>query len=290
MNQSLPLDLAQSAIYCPHFQSPSLGPVVLELRDHCHLAERIDVAEIIRRYHEDGFAHFSYQGNGRDVILWIASCLKLGRPFIPKYNRSNPAYGENWYNVIRMSPSSHHRAFASPKAQGLHVDGTLTPLGMIKTSVLLCEAPAEIGGETTLFKAVAAFARLIREEPETGISLLSHPVLSRRDVGASQECISSPAFAIEGNELLSRFSVDNTSYWAKDPPQAVAAFKYLKRLARAGSPFYYSFKLRQREGIIIANDKISHGRRRYYERYAGTRCMLRALFIERPTASNAESA
>ena len=286
MNQSLSLALGRSAIYCPHFKSHSLGPIELELQDLCRSIARKNIAEIIRRYHEDGFAHFSYQGNGREVIPWIASCLKLGRPFVPKYNRSNPAYSENGYNIIRTSASSHHRAFASTKAQGLHVDGTLTPLGMIKTSILLCEAPAEIGGETTLFKAVAAFVRLIREEPEAGTSLLKHAVLSRRDVGASQECISSPAFAIEGNELLSRFSVDNTSCWANDPPQAIVGFKYLKYLARAGSPFYHSFKLRACEGVIIANDKISHGRRKYYERCAGTRYMLRALFIDRPTASN----
>jgi|694.fasta_scaffold153413_3 hypothetical protein len=288
MNLSPSFDLAQSPIYCPYFKSSSFGPIELELREHfCPSANR-DIAEIIRRYHEDGFAHFSYQGNGNEVILWIASRLKLGRPFVPVYNRRNPAYSENGYNIIRISPSSNHRAFASPKAQGLHVDGTLTTLGMIKTSVLLCEAPAEIGGETTLFKAVAAFARLMREDPEIGTSLLRHAVLTRRDVGASQECETSPAFAIEGNELLSRFSVDNTSCWAKEPPQAVAAFTYLKQLARAGSPFYHSFKLRAHEGIIIANDKISHGRRKYYERSAGTRCMLRALFIDRPTALNVE--
>lgn len=286
MNLSLSFDLAQSLIYCPYFQSSSFGPIELELREHLRPSANRDIAEIIRRYHEDGFAHFSYQGNGKEVIHWIASRLKLGRPFVPAYNRSNPAYTEDGYNVIRLSPSSDHRAFASPKAQGLHVDGTLTTLGMIKTSVLLCEAPAEIGGETTLFKAVAAFARLIREDPEIGTSLLRHAVLTRRDVGASQECKSSPAFAIEGNELLSRFSVDNTSCWAKEPPQAVAAFKYLKQMARAGSPFYHSFKLRANEGIIIANDKISHGRRKYYERSTGTRCMLRALFIDRPTALN----
>lgn len=286
MNLSPSFDLAQSPIYCPYFKSSGFEPIELELREHfCSSANR-DMAEIIRRYNEDGFAHFSYQGNSNEVILWIASRLKLGRPFVPLYNRRNPAYSKNGYNIIRISPSSNHRAFASSRAQGLHVDGTLTTLGMIKTSVLLCEAPAEIGGETTLFKAVAAFARLMREEPEIGTTLLRHAVLTRRDVGASQECETSPVFAIEGNELLSRFSVDNTSCWAKEPPQVVAAFRYLKQLARAGSPFYHSFKLRAHEGIIIANDKISHGRRKYYERSAGTRCMLRALFIDRPTTLN----
>jgi hypothetical protein len=288
MNIYPPSVLSQSPIYCPYFQSSNSGPIELGPRGHPLPSVNRDIAEIIRRYHEDGFAHFSYQGNGKEVIIWIASRLKLGRPFVPTYNRSNPAYSKNGYNIIQISPSSDHRAFATPKGQGLHVDGTLTPLGLIKTSVLLCEAPAEIGGETTLFKAVAAFARLMREEPEIGTSVLRHPVLTRRDVGASQECISSPAFAIEANELLSRFSVDNTSCWAKEPPQAVAAFKYLKQMARAGSPFYHSFKLKAHEGIIIANDKISHGRRKYFERSAGTRCMLRALFINRPTAPYVE--
>ncbi len=184
---------------------------------------------------------------------------------------------------------SHHRAFASPNAQGLHVDGTLTPLGMIKTSILLCEAPAEIGGETTLFKAVAAFVRLIREDPERGGSLLRHSVLTRSDVGATQKCLRTPPFAIKESELLSRFSIDNTSCWAKEPSQAVAAFKYLKQMARAGSPFFHSFKLQAREGVIIANDKISHGRRKYYERSPGARCMLRALFTGRPSALTVES-
>lgn len=287
MNLSLAFDLAQSPIYCPYFLSSSCGPIELELQEHYSPSVKRGIAEIVQRYYEDGFAHFSCKGNGIEVILWIASRLKLGKPFIPIYNRSNPAYSESGCNVIRSSPLSSHRAFASPKAQGLHVDGTLAALGMVKTSVLLCEAPAEIGGETTLFKAVAAFARLMREDPKIGASLLNHAVLTRRDVGASQEGISRPAFAIEGKELLSRFSIDNTSRWAKEPPQALVAFKYLKEMAKAGSPFYHSFKLRAHEGIIIANDKISHGRRKYYERLVGTRCMVRALFIDRPTAFNA---
>jgi hypothetical protein len=284
MNLSWLIKPTRSRIYLPGFFFSSSGPIHIANEEQCEIIVNKSIAEITQRYQEDGFAHFKYYGPGEQAIHWIASRLELGQPFVPAYNRDNPAYCRNGYNKIRFSSPSPHRAFSSTQAQGLHVDGTLTPIGMIKTSVLLCEEPAEIGGETTLFKAVAAFAALFHDDHELGNSLLSYGVLTRCDIGLTQQCMRGAAFAINENELVSRFSIDNTSFWAKSQPLAVSAFQYLKLLATQGSPFYYSLKLNAQEGIIIANDKISHGRRRFYERTAGTRCMLRALFLHRPSS------
>jgi hypothetical protein len=246
--------------------------------------------KVLKQYDAYGFAlidsgHESINEKG---LVRLAEILKLGKPFVPAhYAGTENIYDSYGFNTITskrpdVTPITQ-RAFYSTLNQELHVDGTLQSLGEIPTSLLACKKPAIEGGETIIFNAVGAFVYIVEQRPELATPLLDERCLIRTNVNRSEMSSSGPAFGFKGKQLLSRFSIDNTSKWQfEDVPLLREAFEWLVKLAQPGSPFYTEFRLQSGEILLIANDRISHGRRAFRDKFRARRTMIRGLFLKRP--------
>ncbi|MFF2288814.1 TauD/TfdA family dioxygenase [Peribacillus butanolivorans] len=175
-----------------------------------------------------------------------------------------------------------HRAFQTNNDQKIHCDGTIEVLGKIKTSILLCAIPAAVGGETIIFNSVAAFYDLLENDNSRYIasSLLDMQALKRVAVNRNNEEYIGPAFAIKNGEIISRFSLDNTCDWDysfENVKLLKEAYALLVDTIVPNSPFYIETKLKCSQGIIMANDKISHGRKGFIDKHF-KREMIRGLF------------
>ena len=243
-----------------------------------------ELTELTMKYNEVGFVIFKLMNDKANdqSLLDIARNLKLGDPFVPNiYNSLKDVYKGNGLNAIQVNQGGH-RAFQTNNDQELHTDGTLEKIGKVKTSILLCARPASNGGETIVFNSVAAFYEMFNNiQLRSKVKSLLHPKALRRVAvnGNGQDSVG-PVFSIENNELMSRFSLDNTSDWQygfENVPHLKEAFTIISQKAKFNSPFYIETKLNENEGIIMANNKIAHGRKKYRDKYR-KRKMIRGLF------------
>jgi hypothetical protein len=213
----------------------------------------------------------------------------MGVPFVPDYYKSYHGATiptDQGTNAIQTAPPAGdqlHLAFSSANAQGLHVDGTVEPLGLIKCAMLYCVHGATVGGASTIFNAVSAFATLCRVQPVLAVSLLDSSALMRKHSSPGSLCHYGPVFAVREREILNRFAVDNTSYWEEGfeaVPGLRDAYTCLTEMATQ-SRYGVTFTLREGDVLIIANDKISHGRTSYVDGVP-TRKLYRGLFTVHP--------
>lgn len=250
--------------------------------------------DLISDYREFGFALFQVTespGDPASTLCTLASALGLSAPFVPPLYRSREdLYAGSGINLLTTTlskePRGGHPAFQSRGAIELHTDGTLQALGEIPTAVLFCLLPASRGGDTILFDAVGAFADLHSREPNIAVALLDERALSRlATIGGSSEFRSGPVFAIRGEELLARYCVTPRDRWAIYEVNRLAEAKEaMAQMAKPGSPFYLTLRLEAGQGIILANDRISHGRTDFDDGDSGNRRMLRALFTSTPVS------
>jgi Taurine catabolism dioxygenase TauD, TfdA family len=173
-----------------------------------------------------------------------------------------------------------HPAFATRAGQRVHSDGTLQHIGEVKTSLLACRSPASYGGESILFNSTAAFAALATRDEPAAAALMGEAVLVRTANINDGDSMAGPAFALHGDQLLSRYSVTATDTFQAagvDPAALNRGLIFLLHHAHPGSPHYLELALSAGQGLLLANDRISHGRRPFRD---GTtpRVMLRALF------------
>ncbi|WOD37772.1 TauD/TfdA family dioxygenase [Nodosilinea sp. E11] len=263
-----------------------------------------EAREIIRRYVNQGFALFDSRSCeiNVDIIKTLESILCLGEPYIPcRYKGSNII---NLYSKGVNIISSHLNgkminqpntviqtklhAFTTASEQNLHVDGTLEAIGSIKTSILLCVNPAISGGESIIFNSVAAFVELAEQDMEAAISLLDCMCLKRENLDCGDFAFG-PAFLLRNNDLFTRYSIDVTSSWNydfKDCSHFKRACEYLKEKTKSGSSFLFEKRLLSGQGIIIANDKVSHGRKIYVDSSGQTRTFLRSIYYSQPHFDN----
>ncbi|MGW9102965.1 hypothetical protein ACWGPZ_26665 [Priestia megaterium] len=85
---------------------------------------------------------------------------------------------------------------------------------------------------------------------------------------------------MKNGELMSRFSLDNTSDWDygfKNVKFLKEAYLLLTKLITPNSPYYIEMKLEKNQGIIMAKDKISHGRKEFKDQ-GSRREKIRGLF------------
>jgi hypothetical protein len=259
--------------------------------------------ELRRRYRNVGFATFELTDEypSQESVLNLAHSLGLGKPFVPPMYRKGAGtadlYDQTGVNVLtadaRRDDAGAHPAFRATNGQRLHSDGTLQSIGEVPTSILVCATPAAEGGASTVFNAVAAFCRLARRDVESAALLLTDCLRRTATVGPIGDTHLGPAFAFRNGELLSRFSVTSTDSWEcpTDVPTArfEAACAAIEASARPGSDLYGEFHLGERQGILMANDKISHGRQPYADSQEKPREMLRGLFVRRPSPSGSDS-
>lgn len=238
--------------------------------------------ELIRDYFIKGFAIYEVDSEIDETIIWkISKYLELNEPYTPPIYKNTSLY-KNGVNQLTPSEGSH-RAFQTNNAQDLHCDGTIEEIGLMKTTILHCVKAASIGGETTIFNSSGAFHHLYKsqENRHTLELLLKDDTLKRVATNLDFQEYVGPVFQVQNNKLVSRFSRDNTSYWQETfekNKETEKAFWLINNLAVEGSPFFLKFKLKDNQGIILANDRIAHGRTTFIDE---NRKMYRGLFKKR---------
>jgi hypothetical protein len=279
----------RSSIYLP-FDGLPPTPVPIDAK----APDPSALTELTRRYGRDGFAVFSVGSQGPldpSTLISVASALGLGAAYVPPMYRQvsgSSGYGEAGVNVIGIPPAidrQSHPAFHTSARQELHCDGTLQDIGEVPTSVLLCVTPARDGGTSIIFKSVAAFVDLANREFALALAL-THDGCLRRAANLSKGRLVGvgPAFALRGDELISRYSCGADDGAAAEPAaqrQLKRAVSSINRLAVSDSGFYQEFRLAQGEGLIMANDRVSHARTAYQDPPGRRRQVLRGLFCRR---------
>jgi len=281
-------NIEEKEIYQYSYSQYDLEPVKIESINDI---SGITIENITNHYQKRGFVIFELVKDKptENLLQKLADIFNLGEPYVPSaYKNKANVYESSGFNFISSvectSEKEVHRAFKTQLEQKLHTDGTIEEIGKVKTSVLLCVSSSYSGGETILFNSVGAFASLVSQDLSFVLPFLDNNCLERRVLDGSMQSYKGPAFTIYNSEIISRFSIDNTSNW-KDGFEKVAglekAFEKLLEMAKVGSPYYIETKLKENQGIIIANDKIAHGRKAYLDSNTKKRNMIRGLFLEK---------
>jgi len=268
-------DLRTLTCTVPVFQpGRDLDPVPVHAWDTIPAATGREVA---RRLESAGFALIqASQVPGRAAPQQLARQLGLGPVFTPPQYRDRPYTDGQGVTRIGTDAAAAHPAFGQATGQHLHSDGTLQRIGEIKTTILLCARPARSGGTSHLFNSAAAFAWLLHEDPAAAAALTAADVLVRTSTlpDTRGQYSAGPAFAVADGRLISRYSVTGTDTLDR-------GLAFLQQAARPGSPYYTELVLTAGQGLLLANDLISHGRAAYNDDPDCPRLMLRALFTRR---------
>jgi hypothetical protein len=257
------------------------------------LERGIAIRKIVSDYERQGYALFHYDGHelghsGEQAISNLAMWLNLGLPFVPPVYRSGPSelYKYEGINRVSANPimSESHVGFSSQNELELHTDGTLQRIGEIPSTLLFCVNPAVQGGDTIIFNAVAAFKEIMARHPNFGFALLNERALERHaPIGGRDARSLGPVFAERDDEILNRYSVSQRDFWMFTEVQNLRhARTCLAELAKPHSPLVAQFRVAAGQGILIANDKVSHGRTSFTDDPMMPRLFLRALFNNRP--------
>jgi alpha-ketoglutarate-dependent taurine dioxygenase len=254
------------------------------------------IDQVVSRYERYGFAiiELARDDVSAEALISIADALDMGQPFLPPlYSRtgaSGPVVTRISAALNHGTPDADHPSFGRTSGQNLHCDGTLQPIGFIKASMLLCESPAADGGDTTLFNASAAYAKLVREDLPAAIALASPGVLVRRaNINGSDDANIGPAFTVHDEQLVCGYSETETDSWAL--PDSVAeqelqrGVEYLRRVSGGSSEFYLERTLGAGQVILLDNTRISHGRTPYQDSPSQRRCLYRSLHLAHPRSA-----
>lgn len=257
---------------------------------------------LIERYDRAGFVVYELieEEPSAESVAHLAMALDLGAAFVPPMykgtgaNATYTALGINCLSAqVNSATGANHPAFQATNGQLLHSDGTLQPIGHVKTSILLCATPAAAGGESMIFNAVAAFHALSQQNLAAAHALMTDCLRRTQNYGECNDTHLGPAFTIRDDELLSRYSVTSTDSWiAETEEQRILideACRFMDELAQPGTGFWLQFQLSSRQGLIMANDKVSHGRREYRDAPHSIRKMFRGLYLRRPQFAETSS-
>jgi hypothetical protein len=136
-----------------------------------------------------------------------------------------------------------------------------------------------------IFDSIGAFLDLVENDIEAAAALLDERSLRRiADLGGFFEKIG-PAYKIEDNEVITRLTLDHNADWdygINKVEHLERAYKFMIEAAREGNKHFKRFKLKSGQGIIMANDKIAHGRTKFSESDSNKRKIVRGLFTSRP--------
>lgn len=287
MNPSLAVtDLSTLTCTVPVFRPVrDLDPVPVRAWDNIPPITR---RELARRLDAAGFALVqASQVPGPATPQQLARQLGLGPVYVPPQYRDRPYTDGQGVTRIGTEAAASHPAFGQATGQRLHCDGTLQRIGEIKTTILLCARPGRSGGTSHLFNSAAAFAWLLHEDPAAAAALTAADVLVRTSTlpGTRGQYSAGPAFAVADGRLISRYSITGTDTYdhdaVTDPAALDRALEFLRQAARPGSPYYTELTLAAGQGLLLANDQISHGRAAYHDDPDCPRLMLRALFTRR---------
>ncbi|MDQ1031462.1 hypothetical protein QF035_009044 [Streptomyces umbrinus] len=243
---------------------------------------------VAAEYCKRGYAIVHVPGSipSHDDLAALADALGLGQPFTP------PLYAGSSHTLGGVSRLTAVRDAAHPfqdtAGQNVHCDGTLQQLGEIPTTVMMCAAEAAAGGLSYLVDLVDAYAELRRLDPEAAAQLAHAEALVRTSTFIDDQFVAAPAFAEEQPGMwITRYSRTATDTYRSSPGQQAAldrALAIMDAAAMPSSSYRVSFTLRSGQALVLANDRLGHGRTAYRDDPARPRLLLRGLFTRRPLA------
>ncbi|MFJ4774048.1 TauD/TfdA family dioxygenase [Streptomyces uncialis] len=239
-------------------------------------------------YRRRGYAIVSVPGAAPSAedLNGLSAALRLGEVFTPPmYSASSHTAG----GVSRLTAASGgDHPFQDRAGQNVHCDGTLQPLGQVRTTLMLCVRAAAAGGASYLVDLVDAYAELRRVDPEAAEQLAHDTALVRTSTFSSGHSTAGPAFARDtSGSWTTRYSRTATDAYHPTPGGEAAmerALAFLDAAARPGSAFRTDFTLKAGQALILANDRLGHGRTAFRDDPSAPRLLLRALFTLRPLA------
>jgi hypothetical protein len=225
---------------------------------------------------------------GRAELMALAHRLGLGAPFTPPIYRGSGHTSSDGVSALTVAgdvqPGAH--PFQNRDSQALHCDGTVQQLGQIATTLMICVRPARSGGVTILFDALAAFGELAIEDPAVADQLVHPQALVRTSDLADHPFTAGPAFGYHRGRMVTRYSRQPTDTYhprrAEDQPALDRALRFLDDAAQPGSPHRCEFSLAAGQALLLANDRVCHGRTAYQDDPMAPRMVLRALFTRHP--------
>ncbi|MDH6709084.1 alpha-ketoglutarate-dependent taurine dioxygenase [Kitasatospora sp. MAA19] len=244
------------------------------------------VEEILEVLEENGFCVVGSDASAdhpKAAIKGISSALGLGEPVIPDlYMVESARKYSSQYHEIQRSATDRHPGFSTTDGQAWHVDGLLDNLGRIRTSVLYCVRPADAGGETLIFNAVAAFHALLSVDSTAADALVAPTALERRATILGVEASTTgPVFSVEADgSFITRFTDNDTCAWghAADPTGALECGLRFLRAAAEDPRYRTGVALGRGEALVFRNDRVSHGRTAYQDSADEPRHLVRALY------------
>jgi hypothetical protein len=246
--------------------------------------------EIVARYQRHGFAVAQLPASSSDPqrLLDLASDLGVGPAFVPPLYATG-RYVAGMVNKIAAQPkeAQDHPSFGRAVGLALHCDGTLQPIGLVATSMLLCHSPAAEGGENLLFNAVGAFADLSSCDEPAALALATPGVLVRQaNMNGCSASHSGPIAAICEGRLVCCYSVSSTDRWelpdGVDPADLARGLAHMERAASGPGPHVAEVGLDFGQVLVLDNAVLSHGRRPYRDSWIEQRCFFRSLHLGRP--------
>ncbi|MFF7249923.1 TauD/TfdA family dioxygenase [Embleya sp. NPDC008237] len=291
MPTPLPTPAAPRAL-TPAFPDLATGPAAPVPATSWNLPRACARAAIVADYRERGHAIVQVPGpppTENDLVA-LARALDLGPAFTPPMYTTGAHTAHTAHGVSRIAaaPDAAH-PFQDRAGQNVHTDGTLQRLGEIPTTIMMCAHPAATGGSTLLFNVLAAYAELAAHDPAAA-SQLAHPqALVRASTFVEGVFTTGPAFGRDAHGIaITRYSRTATdSYRATRGGEAdlARALAHLEAAARPGSRHRLDFTLAAGQALILANDRLCHGRTPYRDTDEQPhRLILRGLFTTRPTA------
>jgi hypothetical protein len=253
-----------------------------------------DARSIIERFTCSAFAVIELNADmgGPAALNYLAELLHLGGLFVPPLYKSGDVAAASFSRISAGSGTyGSHPAFESNSGLDMHCDGTLQEIGLVKTSLLVCETPAAEGGATTLFHAAAAYGELARTDETAAIALASPSVLVRRaNINGCDDANIGPGFTVKDGKLVCGYSVSTTDTWQAppnvDPDDLERGLDFLRLASAFGSPWYTEVNLRRGQVLVIDNTTLSHGRRPYRDSPTLPRCLYRGLYLKHPACKN----
>jgi alpha-ketoglutarate-dependent taurine dioxygenase len=250
---------------------------------------------IIERFTSSAFAviEFDVDMAGPTALNYLAELLDLGELFVPPLYKSGDVIAAPFSRISAGSRTyGSHPAFESNSGLDMHCDGTLQEIGLVKTSLLVCETPAAEGGATTLFNAAAAYGELARADGPAASALANPSVLVRRaNINGCDDANIGPGFTLKEGKLVCGYSVSTTDTWQAppnlDPDDLERGLDFLRRASAPDSPWYTEVNLRRGQALVLDNTTLSHGRRPYRDSPTLQRCLYRGLYLTHPNSKGA---
>ncbi|MBE4780160.1 TauD/TfdA family dioxygenase [Vibrio parahaemolyticus] len=230
----------------------------------------------------------------------LAGILELGETFVSQYNKTYFPNKSNSDKVAEIGFNEENRddfahpVFEESGALGQHVDGTFSPLGEVKTTLLLCQNQAVSGGETTLFNGYGAIKYLESIDSKFVDALKDKNALRRRSTfdGINEE-MTDCVFGLDSiyeREII-RLAFDSSADWESGyelVPNLKEAVERLMALYNEQGEFFLQFILNEGDVIVMDNTRITHGRTKFTHDLNNPRMMHRSVHQKLPLASMAK--